>query len=127
MPFVPKTKASSSSSSGSGILGWTPSTAYAIGSAVYIGDTIYICLVAHTSSATFLSDQSKWKAMASTFTHEQTEAAALWTVDHNLGRKPSVSVRNLSDVEVFATVEHANDNRLFVIFGRSATGRVYCT
>lgn len=57
--------------------------------------------------------------------HEQTAAAALWTVNHNLGRFASVSVTSPGGVALWPDVVHLNQNQTQIIFSTPATGRAY--
>jgi hypothetical protein len=51
------------------------------------------------------------------YTHTQSAASALWTVNHNLGFIPSsVSVRTVGGVEVEAGVTHISINQLNIEF-----------
>lgn len=42
-----------------------------------------------------------------------------WTLNHGLGVKPVVEIRNLSQEIVNATVTHTNDNTVFIVFSKS--------
>lgn len=46
--------------------------------------------------------------------HVQTQAAAIWTVNHNLGYKPSVELRTTGGVRFVAGIYHISDNHLEV-------------
>jgi hypothetical protein len=60
------------------------------------------------------------------FTHIQGSSSATWSVVHNLGRMPSVSVRDSSDVEIEGVVEHTDVDSLIIKFNKSITGAAYC-
>lgn len=63
---------------------------------------------------------------AFTHTHKQTQAAATWTIDHNLGRTPSVNVSINFDgklqVVLPREVEIVSPNRVVVRFSANQTG-----
>lgn len=60
------------------------------------------------------------------FEHIQSAAAAVWTVAHNLGRRPVVQVFSAGGVEVWAGVHHLNPNTLQISFQTPQTGTAVC-
>jgi hypothetical protein len=60
------------------------------------------------------------------FTHTQTAAASTWTINHFLGRKPSVTILNSSDVEIEGEVEHSNNNTVIARFSVAVSGTAIC-
>jgi hypothetical protein len=63
---------------------------------------------------------------AGDFTFVQTTPLTTWTVNHNKGLKPLVSVRNAGGYEVDATVVHLSDFQLQVLFDSPQAGSVRC-
>lgn len=61
------------------------------------------------------------------FTHTQSSPSADWTVNHNLGANPVVSVRSAGGVEVEAEVVHTSLNQLHIYLAAPAVGSVRCT
>ena len=61
------------------------------------------------------------------FEFTQSVASAVWTVNHNLGFRPNVSVLSPGGVEVWAEVIHANVNQVFIYFDQAQTGLVLCS
>lgn len=59
------------------------------------------------------------------YLHRQTTASATWTVDHRLGRKPSVTIYDSEDQVIMAEVEYDGDQRLFIRFNVALTGSAY--
>jgi len=59
---------------------------------------------------------------ANRYIHVQAVAASVWTVNHNLGRKPIVSIRSTGGVEVDAQVVHASPNQFTVHFAMPYAG-----
>lgn len=49
-----------------------------------------------------------------------------WVVNHNLGRKPIVTLLTQGGVEMIAEVVHTNANQLIVYFASPIAGRVRC-
>ncbi len=59
--------------------------------------------------------------------YERTcEASATWTVNHNLGRRPSVSLVTPGGAEFDAEVVHVSENQLVVYLAAPAAGCVRC-
>lgn len=61
------------------------------------------------------------------YTHTQTTASALWTVNHNLGFKPNVQLLSTGGVVLEADVVHASDNHCLVYFAVAVTGSARCS
>ena len=57
--------------------------------------------------------------------HTQTVAASTWTVTHNLGKYPSVSIVDSANEEVMGEVEHVNDNSLTIKFSAAFSGKAF--
>jgi hypothetical protein len=65
-----------------------------------------------------------------TYTHSQTSSSATWTITHNLGRYPSVTVVDTGNTVIIGSVTYNSENQLTVTFfsGGSAlatTGKAY--
>ena len=57
------------------------------------------------------------------FTHTQAASAASWTINHNLGKKPSVTVTTLATgAQVIGEVTYTNNNTLVVSFAAAVSG-----
>lgn len=63
---------------------------------------------------------------ASTYTHPQPIPAAVWTVAHNLGRRPAVQVVDHLGALLISDVHHESDDILTIIHGAPMIGAVYC-
>ena len=59
------------------------------------------------------------------YTHDQTTPAALWTVTHNLGFYPNVSVVDSGDNQVEGLITYNGMNSLTVEFNTPFGGRAY--
>jgi hypothetical protein len=63
----------------------------------------------------------------SDYLHTQASAALMWTVAHNLGRKPLVAVTSPGGVEVLGgEIVHLSDNTLQIIFDDLYAGQARC-
>tara|TARA_R100001509_G_scaffold163925_1_gene139769 strand:- start:266 stop:607 length:342 start_codon:yes stop_codon:yes gene_type:complete len=67
----------------------------------------------------------------STFVFEQTNASSTWTINHNLGRFPSVSIKFSSsdsvytNVQAFAGVTYNNNNTITINLAAAESGFAY--
>lgn len=60
------------------------------------------------------------------YIHEQNLATNIWYVNHNLGKKPAVSVIDSSGKIVYGNVEYLNENELIINFKYPFSGKAYC-
>lgn len=60
------------------------------------------------------------------YVHQQVEASALWTINHNLGAEPLVAVRTVGGVEVEAAIVHISLNQAQVILATPMAGTARC-
>ena len=61
-----------------------------------------------------------------TYTHTQAAAAAIWTVAHNLARRPSVTVTDHLGRVVQPDIDYLDDDRVQVTHSTPITGFAYC-
>jgi len=59
--------------------------------------------------------------------HNQTAPADTWTVNHNFGSPPLVSVFSMGGREMWAEVVHASDNQALIYFDAPTAGYAICT
>lgn len=59
---------------------------------------------------------------APSYTHTQSTAASTWTINHNLGFKPSVELFDSGSQEIDGHVVHTSVNQVVVTFTKSITG-----
>ncbi|MCD5994137.1 hypothetical protein KDX38_11090 [Pseudomonas sp. CDFA 602] len=59
------------------------------------------------------------------FTYTQSTASAGWTVPHNLGKRPSVTVVGTDEAVVLADVSYTDDNIVQITFGAPFAGKAY--
>ena len=60
------------------------------------------------------------------YTHNQSVASAVWSVTHDLGRYPSVTVVDSSGAEVKGDVQYTSANTLEIRFSAPFAGKAYC-
>jgi len=59
------------------------------------------------------------------YSHEQSSASASWTITHNLGKYPSVTVVDSSGREVMGEVTHNSTNQITIGFSAAFSGYAY--
>jgi hypothetical protein len=55
----------------------------------------------------------------------QSVPATVWTITHNLGKFPSVSVVNINNVTMYGNVTYLNENELQIEFSAGFSGKAY--
>ena len=60
-----------------------------------------------------------------TFTYPQPGPSSSWTIQHNLGKFPSVTTVNSNDIEVKGEIEYIDENNLTVTFSAGFSGKAY--
>jgi hypothetical protein len=60
------------------------------------------------------------------YTHTQSVASAIWTINHNLGYRPGgISVVDSAETQVIGDIEYVNDNILKITFNGGFSGKAY--
>lgn len=59
------------------------------------------------------------------YTHNQMSSASTWNVNHNLGKKPSVTVVDTADSIFIGEVDYIDDNNLVLTFAFPFSGKAY--
>ena len=59
------------------------------------------------------------------YVHPQILAAEVWTVDHNLGKFPAVTIVDSAGTEVIGEIQHINENTTQISFSASFGGKAY--
>ena len=65
-------------------------------------------------------------ASQASYTHTQSTALAVWTVAHNLNRRPSVTVVDNLDQRVEPDVAYVDANTVRVTHATPQIGKAYC-
>ena len=55
----------------------------------------------------------------------QNAPSVLWTINHNLNKRPSVSVVNINNIMVYGDVTYIDDNNLTIEFSAGFSGKAY--
>jgi hypothetical protein len=56
------------------------------------------------------------------FVHQQTTPATTWTINHNLGYKPSVELLDSGSQEIDGEIMHTSDNQTVVTLNPASAG-----
>ena len=64
-------------------------------------------------------------ASSASFSHAQNVASASWTVNHNLGFNPNVTVVDSSGSQVMGDIKHISANQLTINFNAGFSGSAY--
>lgn len=71
-------------------------------------------------------DGTDWVPQEFSYRHIQGSAAAVWTINHNLGRRAAgVYVENSFGEECVADIVQVDDNQLTVTFAAAESGKAY--
>lgn len=62
-------------------------------------------------------------AGADTYTHQQLIPATVWTIVHNLGKYPSVTVIDSAGTEVEGDVQFTDTNTIVITFSSAFAGK----
>ncbi len=60
-----------------------------------------------------------------TYTHTQSSASALWTITHNLGKRPSCQIFDSAGDEVEGNIRQLTNNSLQITFSAPFSGVAY--
>lgn len=69
---------------------------------------------------TFIQD-----TIAYSYIHAQPVPSSLWTVTHNLGKFPSVTIIDTANTEVEGDVEFVSNNQLIIRFSTAFSGKAF--
>lgn len=59
------------------------------------------------------------------YIHEQSVAASTWTITHNLGKYPAVTITTSAGDEVFGLVHHISVNTTELLFSSAFSGKAF--
>lgn len=60
-----------------------------------------------------------------TYIHDQQSASATWTITHNMGKNPSVTIVDTANDEVEGSVKHNSINQITITFSAAVSGKAY--
>jgi hypothetical protein len=65
------------------------------------------------------------ESIAQTYTHQQSQASTTWTITHNLGRRPSVTIVDSAGDLVRGDVRYVSDDQVVLTFSAAFGGYAY--
>lgn len=89
------------------------------------GDTPTVVVTKTETEESFNLDFAFSGISSSTYIHNQIEPSDTWTISHNLGKYPSVSVVDTSGTIVAGDVNYVDNNRLTISFIGAFSGKAY--
>lgn len=60
------------------------------------------------------------------YRHQQLSPSSVWTINHNLGKRPSVDSFDSSYDEIWGDEAHVDDNTMTITFSAATGGEAYC-
>lgn len=75
-----------------------------------------------TSTVTAVTQGPQGPSGAAAFVYQQAAPAATWTINHNLGYKPSVELLDSGSQEIDGDVSHPSDNQTVVTLNPASAG-----
>jgi len=61
------------------------------------------------------------------YVHTQSMAAQVWNINHNLGKRPSIHIEDMSGNEIIPHIIHVDNNNAQAVFGNATySGTAYC-
>ncbi len=78
-----------------------------------------------TNTSELINDGESGNPFISAYTHSQGLASTVWTINHNLGRKPSVNVEDTAGSIVEGLVDHIDDDNLTITFNNGFSGEAH--
>ena len=95
-----------------------------IGMAVYVQDVDQIYILKGGTG------NLNWKVLpisgSAAYTHEQTIPANVWLIDHDLNKKPSITLVDTDENVIEGDVQYIDENRALVTFNKAFKGKAYC-
>lgn len=96
------------------------------------GDTININTTTQVASSTIKVEQGSTSVSIkgvqggdAHFTHTQSTPSTTWSIEHNLGKKASVTVVDSADSVVYGDIEYTDLNNLTITFNGAFSGKAY--
>lgn len=71
---------------------------------------------------TYIAANNRWEARQASFSYTQSTPASVWTINHNLGFKPSVELFDTGSQEIDGEVIHTSVNQAVVTFTKAIAG-----
>lgn len=89
------------------------------------GTVISVTVPEQTPSNVTIAGMKSVGITDSRYEHTQEFAGKVWEINHNLNKKPSVTVVDSGDNVVIGEVQYVDNNNLTVSFNASFSGKAY--
>lgn len=60
-----------------------------------------------------------------TYVHDQGAPSAVWTINHNLGKRPAVFAENSAGDDVIGEIDHPSANQTVLTFSAATGGKAF--
>lgn len=89
----------------------------------YVNNNLNVTNATNTSQ--LVNDGESGNPFISAYTHSQGLPSTVWTINHNLGRRPSVNVEDSAGSIMEGAVDHIDDNNLVITFNNGFSGEAH--
>ena len=92
------------------------------------GDVVITSTLSATGTpdnTNFLRGDNTWAEADKTFEFTQAVPSATWTIQHGLGKFPSVSVVNNNNILMYGNITYIDNNNLTINFSAGFSGKAY--
>ena len=90
-----------------------------------VGITASLSATGTPDNTNFLRGDNTWAEADKTFEFTQAVPSATWTIQHGLGKFPSVSVVNNNNVLMYGNITYVDNNNLTINFSAGFSGKAY--
>ena len=90
-----------------------------------VGITASLSATGTPDNTNFLRGDNTWAEADKTFEFTQAVPSATWTIQHGLGKFPSVSVANNNNILMYGNITYIDNNNLTINFSAGFSGKAY--
>ena len=90
-----------------------------------VGITASLSATGTPDNTNFLRGDNTWAEADKTFEFTQAVPSATWTIQHGLGKFPSVSVVNNNNILMYGNITYIDNNNLTINFSAGFSGKAY--
>lgn len=98
-----------------------------LSSIIPLPETLPASSIVEDSERVFLtsSEKSNLLSFKESYIHNQMESSAKWIVNHNLGKFPSVTVKDSAESLVVGEIDYVDNNFIILTFTAEFSGKAY--
>ena len=90
-----------------------------------VGITASLSATGTPDNTNFLRGDNTWAEADKTFEFTQAVPSATWSIQHGLGKFPSVSVANNNNILMYGNITYIDNNNLTINFSAGFSGKAY--